>query len=628
MSLVKKLLIASCLIVSALAAIQAGISVYGIRTQISDNISSSNILYGASNAGSISEWLDEKKRILDAFTDALSRAETTAQITTQIKTIDKAGGFGSVLFGTVAGDTYRAKGLNTKAGYDPKIRPWYKNALNTDQVFLSEPYVGASSGKLIVTLSKKVMINGQLKGVAMASLPLDKINQDILSVTVPGNGIAFLLSSSGIIISHPDKALRNQPLDKLTSSIRAGELINNAAQKQLFELNVNQTGYLTNVTRVAGTNWYLVLMSQESVLLKPVQTMLIYQLVTAIVMIIISVIVLAVLMKYLLSGLQKVSAALNDIAQGEGDLTVNIEVKTQDEVGKLAGSFNVFVEKLHGIISSVNRLSEQILDQSEVTAESSEKRHQMVRHQQDEVVMVATAMTEMSTTTEDIAGNAEQTAHNAQQMVDITRTGNSLIEKSQTSINHLSDEVKNASHVIEELHQEGEKITKIVSEINDIAEQTNLLALNAAIEAARAGDQGRGFAVVADEVRNLSQRTRASTEEIGQMISSLQEKTTKAVDVMETCHNLASLSVEDTGSAATNFKHIESSINDVNNMAAQIATAAEEQAVTGKEINVNTESIREISEQLSEDSVEGTRQAGTLNEFSRKLIEQVNKFKI
>lgn len=156
----------------------------------------------------------------------------------------------------------------------------------------------------------------------------------------------------------------------------------------------------------------------------------------------------------------------------------------------------------------------------------------------------------------------------------------------------------------------------------------HLLALNAAIEAARAGEQGRGFAVVADEVRSLSQRTRTSTEEISQMISTLQATTSEAVNVMNQCHQLAIQSVDDTSNAAASFKEIKASTESINNMATQIATAAEEQAVVSKEINANTESIKEISDRLSEDSEEGAVQAQQLNEMSANLIAQVEKFKI
>lgn len=628
MTLTKKLLVISGLILAALTLVQASVSAYGMRTQILENITSSNTLYGTSTARTISEWLNEKRSMVFAFADSLNRSKTTEQINSHIKTAGMAGGFGSVLYGTTDGDTYRVKGLNTKAGYDPRIRPWYKNAINNSNVYLSDPYIGSSSGILITTLSQRVVIDGKSTGVAMATLPLEKINKDILSIHVPGDGTAFLLSSSETIISHPDNALGNKPFSDFTRDITANELIRHADGQELLDIKVNGVDYLITVASVSGTDWYLVLMSKKSVLLEPVTDQLQYQVVIAFIMLSASVIILGAALRFMLSDLIAVSNALNDIAQGEGDLTVHIDAKSNDEVGQLARSFNLFVKKLHDIISSINQISNEVLNESENSDKSSSERQKNISFQQSEIAMVATAMTEMAATTGEIANSAEQTSQSALDTVKVSNKGNLLSQKSQESINQLSQEVKSASNVIKNLNQQGEQITAIVSAIDDIAEQTNLLALNAAIEAARAGDQGRGFAVVADEVRNLSESTRTSTEEIGQMITRLRATASEAVEVMNLCHNLAVQSVDDTSNAAESFKDIKKSTEEINNMAAQIATAAEEQAVVSKEVDANTESIKVISEQLSDDSIKGAKQASYLSTLSVELIGQINKFKV
>lgn len=567
--------------------------------------------------------------MLNAIADSFSRTQTTQETTSQIKTINTAGGFGSVLYGTVNGDTYRWQGLNTKKNYDPRVRPWYKNAIEKNTIYLSQPYIGSSSGILITTVSKKVVIDGKTTGVTMATLPLTKLNNDILSMKVPADGTAFLLSATGTIISHPDETLGNKPFTDLTKDITASQLISHADSENLFKISINNVSYLTTVALIPGTDWYLILMSQESVLLEPVKTLIKYQLITALVMIILSIFILRSVLFYMLKNLHRVSLALNDIAQGEGDLTVYIETdNNKDEVGKLARSFNRFVKNLHGTISIVNQISNKVFEQAEVNANSSQERQQRISAQQAEVTLVATAMTEMSTTTGDIANNAEETTQTANNTVQTSNDGSVLAQTSQDSIDKLSDEIQNSRILIEELHKQGENIATIVSAINDIAEQTNLLALNASIEAARAGDQGRGFAVVADEVRNLSQRTHASTQEISQMIANLQNATKNAVGGMDLCDKYATQSVEDTGNATRSFATIAESTEEINNMVTQIAAAAEEQAMVSNEINSNTESIKAISDELDESATLDAEQAQQLHQLAKQLMEQVEQFKL
>ncbi|PWI32680.1 hypothetical protein DI392_14830 [Vibrio albus] len=628
MSLTKKILVICFIFVSILTIVQVGISTYSIQEQIIENVTSSNSLYGKRNAEAIGEWINHKVNTLEAFVEVLNRTEDYGEISSEITTITQAGEFGSVLFSTTDGDTYRQNGLNTKPDYDPIVRPWYKNALMLDNVYLSQPYIGASSGKLITTISKKIKRENEVSGVAMASIPLEKINNDILSMTVPGQGIALLFSENGTVISQSDNSHKNNLFPGLTRGVSVSKLIGQADKDELIPIEVNNVEYLGTVSFIPGTNWYLMMMSQKSLLLEPVKTLLTYQVITALIMILLSFFILNPILSYLLSNLRKVASALSDISRGEGDLTVYIESKNQDEVGKLADSFNLFVEKLRSIMSAINQLSSEVQQQSRLISASSGERKIKVGNQQAEVTMVATAMTEMASTTENIADNAELTADSMLQMTNISQKANNLVHKSQTSISELSEKVQNAGSVIDELHQQGEQITLIVSAIDDIAEQTNLLALNAAIEAARAGEQGRGFAVVADEVRSLSLKTRNSTEEISLMIRRLQETATKAVNGMNHCHELADQSVKNTSDAVDSFSNIRNSTVEINNMVTHIATAAEQQAAVSREINSNTELIKLISDQLNQEACEGVDQSTKLNKLAEELTEQVHKFKM
>ncbi len=234
----------------------------------------------------------------------------------------------------------------------------------------------------------------------------------------------------------------------------------------------------------------------------------------------------------------------------------------------------------------------------------------------------------MAAATQEIAGNADSTAHSSEEAVQACAHGSSQVNQTQGSIQNLAQEVQVATNVIQELEAHGNSINTILSTIQDIAEQTNLLALNAAIEAARAGDQGRGFAVVADEVRVLSQRTHASTKEIQETIEMLQGTTKKAVDIMGDGRRLADTSVDDANSAAASLTQIHSAVERISDMATQIASAAEEQASVTTEITRNTEGIRDVSNELSVEAHSAAEQAAHLSELSHELEQEIKRFKL
>lgn len=272
-----------------------------------------------------------------------------------------------------------------------------------------------------------------------------------------------------------------------------------------------------------------------------------------------------------------------------------------------------------------------VLDLNRSAAESADsaiQRNANIRHQQDEITMVATAVTEMASATQEIAGNAENTAKSASQAVDLTQEGHQQVNQSQTSIGNLAKEVNSAVGIIEDLNGHAQKISSILATIRSIAEQTNLLALNAAIEAARAGEQGRGFAVVADEVRVLSQRTHTSTEEIQSMIETLQSTTQEAVSVMSDSHHLAETSVKDVDNAGGSIENIAAQINVISDMATQIASAAEEQSSVTAEISRNTEGVQEVANQMASEAETGAKQAEALKLLADSLEEEIKRYKL
>ena len=319
---------------------------------------------------------------------------------------------------------------------------------------------------------------------------------------------------------------------------------------------------------------------------------------------------------------------LQEVADGDGDLTKRVDVSSSDIIGRIGGHYNSFVEKIHATVGQVVNATGQLTTSSDHLRMQTEDAHSDIRRQSSEIDQAATAVTEMSATAHEVAKNAATAASAASSADDESREGLTIVNATIQSIGDLATEVNSASEVINQLEKDSESIGVILDVIRGIAEQTNLLALNAAIEAARAGEQGRGFAVVADEVRTLASRTQKSTEEIQKMICQLQTGTENAVKVMEEGRNKAGSSVEMAEKAGQSLQSITSAVGTITEMNMQIASAAEEQGAVAEEINQNIMSVREVSVKTSEGFESTSRSSESLSELAVTLGGLIDRFKI
>ena len=326
--------------------------------------------------------------------------------------------------------------------------------------------------------------------------------------------------------------------------------------------------------------------------------------------------------------LKQMVVMLDDIARGEGDLTKRLNVDRADELGTIAKSFNLFLTKLQTMITAVVASVEKVSDASEHTAEIAISTNHGVQRQQVEIDQVATAIHEMSATAQDVAANASRAAQAALHADESAALGKSIVEKSTKAIGELAEEINLAVSSVGSLARNSEAITAIVTSIKSIAEQTNLLALNAAIEAARAGDQGRGFAVVADEVRNLAQKTQQATQEIHGMIQSLQDGTLDVVKVMQNSQEKAEVSVRHSSETVGALAAITEAISVINELNAQIASAAEEQSAVAEDINRNVTTIGMVASEVADGADKASRASEQLIGMAEQQRRLVNQFKV
>jgi methyl-accepting chemotaxis protein len=321
-------------------------------------------------------------------------------------------------------------------------------------------------------------------------------------------------------------------------------------------------------------------------------------------------------------------AMLNDIAQGEGDLTRRLSSDRSDELGSIAKGFNTFLAKLQAMITQVVTSVQSVSDSSEHTADIAIRTNIGIQKQMAEIDLVATAVQEMTATAQDVARNATQAAQAASHADQAASQGMQIVRDTSDSIGVLALEIGKAVDVVQTLAKDSENINAILTAIRGIAEQTNLLALNAAIEAARAGEQGRGFAVVADEVRNLAQKTQKATEEIQSMIQQLQQGTRDVVRVMEDSQNRTDESVQHAAKAAQALETITHAVSVINDMNTQIASAAEEQSAVADDINRNVINIGQVANEVAGGADESSSASADLTKLAEQQRRLINQFKV
>ncbi|MEI8632620.1 methyl-accepting chemotaxis protein [Vibrio sp. PP-XX7] len=318
--------------------------------------------------------------------------------------------------------------------------------------------------------------------------------------------------------------------------------------------------------------------------------------------------------------------AANQLA--DGDLTIQVQANSTDEVGQMLTAIQGTVHQLRMMITAVFETADELASASDTLAQLTQQSTDGIHRQESEIELVATAINEMSATVRDVAGSAFQAAESANQANHEAKGSQVVVQKTVDGVQQIAQATDDISRKLAEVEKDTQNIDFILGSIREIAEQTNLLALNAAIEAARAGAQGRGFAVVADEVRSLAQRTQGSTEEIQSIIEKLQVSTRATVIAMGNGQDNVTQSVNRVNETGTALDAISQAIQVINDMNQQIATASEEQSVVAEGINENVINIKDVAG-------ENTHIVNRTNEASQQIAmlavglnDKLNQFKL
>jgi methyl-accepting chemotaxis protein len=329
----------------------------------------------------------------------------------------------------------------------------------------------------------------------------------------------------------------------------------------------------------------------------------------------------------ILSGINQLNETMKRVSETQ-DLSLSVSTNSDDEVGEMANSFNDMLGKFRNLITAVNLSVDTVHEATDSLSKNIHLANSGVDSQIQQTDMVATAVTEMVATVDEIANNTNAAASKAEATNNNAISGKEGVTQTIAKIDELSEKLRESENIVHQLAKDSDTIGSVLDVIRGIAEQTNLLALNAAIEAARAGEQGRGFAVVADEVRTLASRTQDSTQEIETIISSLQGRTKEIVSHMAICRTQGKDSADQASSAGKMLEEITQDVSTIMEMNTAIASAIQEQSTVASEVNKHVVEIRDVAEQAGQISNQNAQMSEELSQQAAVLNKEVSQFKV
>lgn len=619
-----RLILSIALIVATVSAVQSWISIDELKDSTQTAVEREMRDTSQALTNYIDSWLGIRADMLSANRPLLASGRDADR---EMLVTKNAGGFLSVYAGFNDGTiAWGDKSESWPDDYDPRTRPWYRDAMQSGEQIITDPYQDFD-GSMVISIAEP--FNGARQGVVALDVTVTDIVNQVLNVELGHNGFTFLLDGEQRIVAFRDNSLVGKHPTSIAAALTADKLNAMQGDRALHTFMANDgREKLVVVTPVPGTQWTLALVEDSQEAFANVSNAVYSTLGSSLLLFLVIATIATWLISRQLRPLTALNDAVSELANGEGDLTHRIPVESDDEIGQLASSVNRFLSQLQGIIKDIVTQTETLNETAAQSRQLSEGATHVLRDQQSNIEQVATAIHEMSATAGEVASHAEMTANAAQVAETSCHDGLAVIGKNRSGIETLSSQIDAAASVIAELDANAQGINQIIATIQGVAEQTNLLALNAAIEAARAGEQGRGFAVVADEVRVLSRRTHDSTEEIRTMIENLQTNTQQAVATMQASTEQASSTVELAEEASTKLDQITQAIGEISQMAIQIASAAEEQRAVTEDISRNTQAIKDVSDEVAEQATVTRSQSESIAATSEYMRASVSRFKV
>lgn len=485
---------------------------------------------------------------------------------------------------------------------------WYKGGMQTPrgQCAWAAAYKDDASAEPRTNCAMAIQKNGAAYGVSTIDVTLGFFNDlvarkekelgaEMLIVEAGGKIISNSSRISGPIVLKNIAELAGQ--SPFAAQVKAG-LAQRDQPLQRVEFDNKGEASTFFMRPIEGTPWFLATALPTKLITAQRDDVLNTLSLLQIPMVILLVLLQVYAIRQLIQRMKALKANIDALSTGDADLTKRITIRAEDELGAIGHSVNAFIAYLQNMIGEVTQATGAMASSLENLQRTSAHTSQILVRHASETDQTVTAITEMSSTADSVAQNAAETAAFTQRANEHADRSRVVVGEASSSVVALIGEVASATHKVESMQQDAQRITEILGVIGAIAGQTNLLALNAAIEAARAGEQGRGFAVVADEVRALAARTQASTSQINEMLTRLTQGVSSSVSAMENTQVSCQSAADATARVNSGLDEMAGSVSHINSLSTQIATAAEQQSAVTEEINRSMVQIRHLVDEL------------------------------
>lgn len=642
----KTKLIASFVILLLVPSLTIGLLSYQrAESKIEDGIldGADNTIHFLSNT--IDSLIKPKLEQAGYFSEVLKNADNKGA-SERLEQFQKLHSEVSLAFlGKESGEMIKYPNTQMAADFDPRKRDWYKEAMSNKGVaIVTTPYVDASSGVMVVSVVQ-TLADGS--GVVGFDLSLEKLMELTNSYTIGKQGFAYIIDASNNVVVHPE----------LESGEKAtGELYDPLYKDVVGQFEYKEDGApkLTMFETNQLTGWKIAGTMLRSEIKEEVQPIFNTMFLVVAISLLAGAALTVLIMRSIMNPINSIMRAAEKIS--EGDLTERVPVQSNDEIGKLGGSFNRMAESLASLIMGVRQTVDQLAASSAELTASSQQTSQAAEHIAYSVQEVATStekqmnyvledeqiITQFLNSVQQISASSEHVTSAAEHSSELAIEGSESLASTVRQMNVIHDTIVQVSSAVQGLGNRSQEIGQIIEEITNISSQTNLLALNAAIEAARAGEHGRGFAVVAQEVRKLAEQSAQSAEKISEIIAMILGETKQAVTSIEQGTQEVAAGMEIVHNAEQSFDRIQHSVKSVTEQIQEVSAASQQMSESTEQLihssgmikkaSMDTaygaESISSASEQQLASMEEIAASSTHLSHMADELLDMVSKFRV